>query len=97
IVREGGAEEDIPLAHVHPGDTLRVRPGEKVPVDGIILSGHSSLDEAMITGEPIPVEKTSGAKVTGSTVNGSGTFTMRAERVGTDTLLARIVAMVSEA
>ena len=97
VVRESGVEEDIPLSHVHPGDLLRVRPGEKVPVDGVVLEGQSVVDESMITGEPIPVEKAPAAKVTGATVNGSGGFLMRAERVGADTLLARIVAMVGEA
>lgn len=92
-----GKEEEIPLEHVHVGDVLRVRPGEKVPVDGLVLDGHSSVDESMITGEPIPIEKTEGEKVTGSTINGTGTFTMKAERVGSDTLLAQIVKMVGEA
>ncbi|HET6369848.1 MAG TPA: copper-translocating P-type ATPase, partial [Nitrospiria bacterium] len=90
-------EEDIPLEQVHPGDRLRVRPGERVPVDGVVLEGTSAVDESMITGEPIPVEKSSGSKVTGGTINGTGGFTMRAERVGSDTLLAQIVRMVSEA
>jgi Cu+-exporting ATPase len=93
----GGAEEDVPLAEVHPGDVLRVRPGEKVPVDGTVLEGGSSVDEAMVTGEPVPVEKVAGDRVTGATVNGNGTFIMRAERVGADTLLAQIVRMVGEA
>ena len=97
IVRENGNEEDIPLEHVHAGDQLRVRPGEKIPVDGIVIQGTSSVDESMITGEPIPVEKESGSRVTGATVNGSGSFIMRAERVGKETLLAQIVKMVSEA
>ncbi len=92
-----GGEEDIPLDRVQVGDRLRVRPGEKIPVDGIVREGSTSVDESMITGEPIPVEKGPGSKVTGGTVNGSGSFVMRAERVGADTLLARIVAMVSEA
>lgn len=96
-IREDGQEEDIPLAHVHPGDRLRVRPGEKVPVDGVVLDGESSVDESMITGESLPVEKAPGVKVTGSTVNGTGSLIMRAERVGRDTLLARIVQRVSEA
>ena len=92
-----GAEEDVPLDRVHPGDRLRVRPGERVPVDGIVEEGASSVDESMITGEAIPVEKTLGSRVTGGTVNGTGGFVMRAERVGSDTLLAQIVRMVSEA
>ncbi|MBK8207401.1 MAG: copper-translocating P-type ATPase [Planctomycetes bacterium] len=90
-------EEDIPLQHVHVGDRLRVRPGEKVPVDGEIIEGSSSIDESMVSGEPIPVEKHEGDKVIGSTVNGSGGFIMRAEKVGSDTLLARIVNMVADA
>ena len=92
-----GTETDVPLDQVHPGDRLRVRPGEKVPVDGSVLEGHSSIDESMITGEPIPVEKEAAARVTAGTVNGTGSFVMRAERVGSDTLLAQIVRMVSEA
>ena len=90
-------EEDIPLAQVQPGDVLRVRPGEKVPVDGVVLEGISALDESIVTGESIPVEKTSGARLIGATVNGTGSLLMRAERVGSDTLLAQIVHMVSEA
>ncbi|MFQ5663589.1 MAG: heavy metal translocating P-type ATPase [Terriglobia bacterium] len=97
VLREDGSEEDIPLEHVQPGDRLRVRPGEKVPVDGVVLQGTSSVDESMITGEPIPVEKTPGERITGGTVNGTGSVVMRAERVGSDTLLAQIVRMVSEA
>ena len=97
IIRANGTEEDISLDHVHPGDLLRVRPGEKVPVDGVITEGRSSVDEAMVTGEPIPVEKEPGSKVTGGTVNGTGGFVMRAERVGSETLLAQIVQMVGEA
>ncbi len=97
IVRADGSEEDVPLERVHPGDVLRVRPGEKVPVDGAVLEGASAVDESMITGEPIPAEKQAGARVTGGTVNGTGSFLMRAERVGSDTLLAQIVRMVSEA
>jgi Cu+-exporting ATPase len=97
IVRSGGTEEDIPLERVQPGDTLRVRPGEKVPVDGVVLEGTSALDESMVTGESIPVEKTTGAKLIGATVNGTGSLLMRAERVGAETLLAQIVHMVSEA
>ncbi len=97
IVRETRVEEDISLDQVRPGDKLRVRPGEKVPVDGVVIEGSSSVDESMITGEPIPVEKTAGSKVTGGTINNSGSFVMRAERVGSETLLANIVRMVSEA
>ncbi|HKC88031.1 MAG TPA: heavy metal translocating P-type ATPase, partial [Blastocatellia bacterium] len=97
IVRPNGVEEDIPLDQVHPGDLLRVRPGEKVPVDGAVIEGRSSVDGSMVTGEPIPVEKTVGDKVTGGTVNATGGFLMRAERVGSDTLLAQIVRMVGEA
>ena len=90
-------EEDIPLAQVQPGDVLRVRPGEKVPVDGVVLEGTSSLDESMVTGESIPAEKFQGARLIGATVNGTGSLLMRAERVGADTLLSQIVKMVSEA
>ncbi len=92
-----GSESDIPLEHVHPGDLLRVRPGEKIPVDGLVIDGHSTVDESMLTGEPIPVEKQSGDKIVGSTVNGSGTLVIRAEKVGSETLLARIVQMVADA
>jgi Cu+-exporting ATPase len=97
IVRADGQEEDIPLAQVQPNDVLRVRPGEKVPVDGTVLEGTSALDESMVTGESIPVEKTRDARLIGATVNGTGSLLMRAERVGADTLLAQIVHMVSEA
>ncbi|ADE12097.1 heavy metal translocating P-type ATPase [Sideroxydans lithotrophicus] len=90
-------EEDVPLEQVQPGDVLRVRPGEKVPADGVVLDGASALDESMVTGEAIPVEKTAGAKLIGATVNGTGSLLMRAERVGAETLLAQIVHMVSEA
>ena len=96
-VRPDGSEEEIPLAHIHPGDRLRVRPGERIPVDGVVLEGASAVDESMVTGEPIPVEKTPGSHVTGGTVNGTGGFVMRAERVGAETLLAQIVRMVAEA
>jgi Cu+-exporting ATPase len=92
-----GSESDVPLADVQPGDRLRVRPGEKVPVDGVVLEGRASVDESMITGEPLPVEKGPGTRVTGSTLNGTGGFVMRAEKVGRDTLLARIVQLVAEA
>ncbi len=94
---DGGTEEDVPLDRVNQGDRLRVRPGEKVPVDGEVLDGSSYVDESMITGEPTPVEKSKGERVTGGTVNGKGSLVMRAERVGRDTLLAQIVRMVSEA
>jgi Cu+-exporting ATPase len=96
-LRADGSEEDVPLAHVQPGDRLRVRPGERVPVDGAVLEGTSAVDESMVTGESIPVEKGPEARVTGGTVNGTGGFVMRAERVGADTLLAQIVRMVAEA
>src|SRR6516164_2223961 len=96
-LRAGGTDEDIPLEEVIPGDRLRVRPGEKVPVDGVVLEGHSAVDESMITGEPVPAEKNPSDKVTGATINTTGSFVMRAERVGSDTLLAQIVAMVAEA
>jgi Cu+-exporting ATPase len=92
-----GTEEDVPLDQVHAGDLLRVRPGEKVPVDGVVVEGTSSVDESMITGEPIPVEKHAGDRVVGATVNGTGSLIMRAEKVGSETLLAQIVHMVAEA
>ena len=97
LVRADGTEIDAPVEHISVGDSLRVRPGEKVPVDGVIIDGESSVDESLMTGEPIPIEKSSGAKVIGGTVNGTGTFVMRAERVGSETLLSQIVRMVSEA
>jgi Cu+-exporting ATPase len=96
LVKDGG-ERDIDLGQVKPGDVLRVRPGERVPVDGACIEGHSAVDESMISGEPFPVEKKEGDRLVGGTVNGTGTFLMRAERVGADTLLAQIVRMVSEA
>jgi P-type Cu+ transporter len=96
-LRDDGTEEDVPLEHVQVGDRLRVRPGEKVPVDGVVLEGRSAVDESMVTGESLPVEKTPGSRVIGGTVNGTGGFVMRAERVGSETLLAQIVHMVSEA
>ena len=92
-----GSEKDVPLEVVHVGDRLRVRPGERVPVDGVVIDGATTVDESMVTGEPIPVEKAAGAPVTGGTVNGTGTVVMEAQRVGSDTLLAQIVRMVSEA
>ena len=97
IVDEDGAERDIPLDQVKTDNRLRVRPGEIIPVDGTVLDGESSVDESMVTGEPMPVEKSKGNRVTGGTVNGNGTFIMKTERVGGDTLLAQIVRMVSEA
>ncbi|MBI2985881.1 MAG: heavy metal translocating P-type ATPase [Deltaproteobacteria bacterium] len=97
LVRDDGSEVDVPLDRLVPGNRLRVRPGEKVPVDGVVEEGLTSVDESMVTGEPIPVEKGKGNKVTGGTVNGTGSFVMRVERVGSDTLLAQIVRMVSEA
>ncbi len=97
MVREDGSEGDVPLETVKVGDRVRVRPGERIPVDGTVLEGSSAVDESMVTGEPVPVEKVKGARVTGGTLNGTGTFVMRAERVGGETLLARIVRMVGEA
>ncbi|MGA8379822.1 MAG: heavy metal translocating P-type ATPase [Stellaceae bacterium] len=97
LVREDGSEADTALDRVVPGNRLRVRPGEKVPVDGIVLEGKSAIDESMLTGEPMPVEKAAGDQVTGATLNTTGSFIMRAERVGSETLLARIVHMVAEA
>jgi P-type Cu+ transporter len=96
VIRDG-EERDVPISDVRVGDTLRVRPGEKIPVDGVVIDGRSSVDESMVSGEPIPVEKEAGARVTGATINGTGSITMRAERVGSETLLAQIVKMVSEA
>ena len=96
-IREDGQDEDVSLDQVKPGDKLRVRPGEKIPVDGIVLEGSSAVDESMVTGEPIPVVKRKGDRVIGATVNATGTFVMEVERVGPDTLLAQIVRMVSEA
>jgi len=96
VVRDG-KELDIPLAHVRVGDTVRVRPGEKIPVDGVIIEGHSSVDESMLTGEPMPQEKASGDEVTGGTLNKTGSFLLRATRVGRDTALSRIVEMVRQA
>jgi Cu+-exporting ATPase len=96
-LRENGSEEDVPLDQIQPGDRLRVRPGEKVPVDGVVLEGASAVDESMVTGESIPVEKREGDRVVGATVNGRGGLVMRADRVGSETLLAQIVRMVGEA
>jgi P-type Cu+ transporter len=97
LIDTNGSEKDISLEQVKPGDKLRVRPGEKVPVDGIVLEGHSSIDESMITGESVPVEKEPNSKVIGATINATGSFLMRAERVGSETLLARIVQLVGQA
>jgi Cu+-exporting ATPase len=97
LVRSDGTEIDVPIEHIAPGDTLRVRPGEKIPVDGSVTDGSSSVDESLMTGEPIPVEKIATSRVIGGTVNGTGSFIMRADRVGSETLLAQIVRMVSEA
>jgi Cu+-exporting ATPase len=96
-IRDDGADEDIPLEHVVPGDRLRVRPGESVPVDGVVLEGRSSVDESMVTGESMPVTREAGGKLIGGTVNQSGGLVMRAEQVGRDTMLARIVQMVADA
>ena len=96
-VREDGTEEDIPLSHVHVGDRLRVRPGEKVPVDGEVIEGRSSVDESMLTGEPIPVEKTPSETVIGATINGTGSLIIRAVRIGSDTMLSQIVQLVAQA
>jgi Cu+-exporting ATPase len=97
IVREDGSEEDIPLERVEVGDLLRIRPGEKVPVDGTVEEGESNVDESMVTGEPVPVAKSQGERLIGATINGTGSLMMRAERVGADTLLSQIVQMVAEA
>ena len=96
-INADGSEEDVPLAHVHPGDALRVRPGEKVPVDGAVVEGSSAVDESMLTGEPIPVAKRAGDKLIGATMNTSGALVMRAESVGAGTVLAQIVQMVAQA
>ena len=97
VIREDGREEEIPLEDVKVGDRLRVRPGDKVPVDGVVVEGRSSIDESMISGEPIPVEKVKGDKVTGATINGTGSLVMEAKRVGADTMLSQIVEMVANA
>ena len=97
LVDADGSEKDIPLEHVIAGMLLRVRPGDKIPVDGQVSEGRSLVDESMVTGEPVPVEKAIGASVVGGTVNGTGSFVMKAERVGSETLLAQIVRMVGEA
>src|SRR5256886_8043056 len=92
-----GSEHDVPLDQVQRGDRLRVRPGEKIPIDGVVTEGASTVDESMVTGEPIPVEKKAGDRVVGATVNGTGSLVIEAERVGAETLLAQIVQMVAEA
>jgi len=97
VIRPDGTEEEIPLEDVKVGDRIRVRPGDKVPVDGEVVDGRSSIDESMISGEPIPVEKVAGDKVTGATINGTGSLIMEAKRVGADTMLSQIVQMVAEA
>ena len=97
VIRDDGREEEIPLDHVQPGDRLRVRPGDKVPVDGRVVDGRSFVDESMITGEPIPVEKTPGDPLTGATINGTGSLIMEAARVGADTVLSQIIEMVENA
>lgn len=97
VIRPDGKEEEIPLEEVHVGDRIRVRPGDKVPVDGVVVEGRSSVDESMISGEPVPVEKTEGEKLTGATINGTGSLIMEATRVGSDTMLAQIVEMVAAA
>ncbi|MAB00318.1 MAG: copper-translocating P-type ATPase [Nitratireductor sp.] len=97
VIRDDGTEEEIPLEHVGVGDRIRVRPGDKVPVDGVVVDGRSSIDESMITGEPVPVEKVSGDPVTGATINGTGSLIMEATRVGADTMLSQIVEMVANA
>jgi Cu+-exporting ATPase len=96
-IRQDGADEEVNLAEVQLGDRLRVRPGESLPVDGEVLEGVAAVDESMVTGEPLPVEKAPGSKLIGGTVNGTGSLVMRAEKVGSDTMLSRIVAMVAEA
>lgn len=96
-IQSNGNEEDVPVDEIHVGDRLRVRPGEKIPVDGLVLAGQSSVDESMVTGEPIPVEKLAGAKVIGATINGTGSMVIQAEKIGQDSLLSQIVQMVAEA
>ncbi len=96
-IRPDGSEEDVPLTHIHVGDTVRVRPGEKVPVDGTVTEGESALDESMLTGEPIPVTKRPGDKVIGATINASGALVVRADKIGSQTMLAQIVQMVAQA
>ncbi|MGH1484168.1 MAG: HAD-IC family P-type ATPase, partial [Geminicoccales bacterium] len=97
VIRDDGSEEEVPLEDVVVGDRLRVRPGDKVPVDGLVVEGRSSVDESMISGEPVPVEKVTGDEVTGATINGTGSLVIEARRVGADTLLSQIVEMVANA
>jgi len=97
VIRPDGREEEIPLEAVQVGDHIRVRPGDKVPVDGTVVEGHSSVDESMLTGEPVPMEKVTGDEVTGATINGSGSLVIEARRIGADTVLSQIIAMVAEA
>ena len=97
LIHPDGREEEVPLENVEVGDRLRVRPGDKVPVDGVVVEGRSSIDESMVTGEPVPVEKTQGERVTGATINGTGSLVIEAQRVGADTVLSRIVEMVAQA
>jgi len=97
LVNDDGTEQDIPMEHVKLGDMLRIRPGEKVPVDGVVIEGESNVDESMVTGEPIPVEKSPGEKLIGATINATGSLIMKAEKIGSDTLLSQIVQMVAEA
>ena len=97
IIKDDAVEEDIPIEHVQPGDLLRIRPGEKVPVDGMVFDGSSFVDESMVTGEPVPAEKQPGDRVIGATVNTTGTLVMKAEKVGAETLLSQIIRMVAEA
>ena len=96
-IRPDGQEEDIPLTHVHQGDHLRVRPGEKVPVDGTVLEGESAVDESMLTGEPVPVTKRAGDTLIGATLNTHGSLVMEAQKVGAETMLSQIVQMVAKA
>jgi P-type Cu+ transporter len=96
-LNDDGTEEEVPLDQILSGDKLRVRPGEKVPVDGVVIEGHSTIDESLLTGEPVPVEKIVGHSITGATLNGTGSFIMRAERVGSETMLSQIVSMVADA
>ena len=96
-IEADGSESDVPLTHVHVGDRLRIRPGEKVPVDGVVLEGSSAIDEAMLTGEPVPVTKRPGDKVIGATINTTGSLVMQSERVGSQTMLSQIVQMVAQA